>query len=392
MKSKAKILYVVNNAAFFVSHRIPIALAARDQGFSIDLITGQAGSPSMEVLARAKLKEARLSHKRVSFSSGGLNPFTELKGLIQLIKKVNKIKPEIIHCISPKGIIYGGLAARFTKARNLVLTISGMGFAFTQADSYSQFRYFLSKIYTLIFAFILKHPIVRVIVQNDDDRRTVIKMGLNSNKITLIPGSGVDLEKLVNLEIEAKAPIVLLPARMLWDKGVLEFIEAASQLKSLMPKWRFILAGAADYKNPTSVPIGLLEQLNANQIIEWVGHVDDMTPYFSEASIVCLPSYREGMPKCLLEGAAAGCAIVTTDTVGCREAILPNISGLLVPVRNIEALKNALQLLMNNRDLREKFGRSGRELAINKFGLDLVIKSTLSIYTDLLRYEKKITS
>jgi glycosyltransferase involved in cell wall biosynthesis len=389
MKSKAKILYVVNNAAFFVSHRMPIALAARDQGFSIDLITGQAGSPSMEVLATAKLKEAKLSHKIVSFSSSGLNFFNELKGLIQLIKKVNKIKPEIIHCISPKGIIYGGLAARFTKARNLVLTISGMGFAFTQGDSYSQFRYLLSKIYTLIFAFILKHQTVRVIVQNDDDRLTVINMGLNSNKITLIPGSGVDLEKLINLEIEAKAPIVLMPARMIRDKGVLEFIEAASQLKSVMPKWRFILAGAADYQNPTSVPIELLKQLNANQIIEWVGHVDDMTTYFSEASIVCLPSYREGMPKCLLEGAAAGCAVVTTDTVGCREAILPNISGLLVPVRNIDALKNALYLLMSNRNLREKFGRSGRELAINKFGLDLVIKSTLSIYTDLLGYKKR---
>lgn len=389
MKSKGKILYVVNHAAFFVSHRLPIALAARDQGFSIDLITGQAGSLSMEALAMAKLKEARLSHKRVSFKSGGLNPVTELMGLIQLIKNVNKIKPEIIHCISPKGIIYGGLAARFTKTKNLVLAISGMGFAFTGGYSSSHFRDFLSKIYTLIFAFILKHPRVRVIVQNDDDRHSVIKMGLNSKNIALIPGSGVELGKLVNLKIEAKAPIVLLPARMLWDKGVREFIEAASQLKSLAPQWRFILAGAADYQNPTRVPIKLLEELSTNQIIEWVGHIDNMTPYYSKASIVCLPSYREGMPKCLLEGAAAGCAVVTTDTVGCRDAILPDITGVLVPARNIEALKNALYLLINNRDLREKFGRSGRELAINKFGLDLVIKSTLSIYTDLLSHERR---
>lgn len=389
MKSKGKILYVVNHAAFFVSHRLPIALAARDQGFSVELITGQAGSLSMEALAAEKLKEARLSHKRVSFSSAGLNPVTELIGLLQLIKQVNKIEPEIIHCISPKGIIYGGLAARFTKTKNLVLAISGMGFAFTQGNSSSQFRGFLSKIYTLIFTLILKHPSVRVIVQNNDDRRTVIKMGLDSNKIVLIPGSGVQLDKLVNLEIKAKAPIVLLPARMLWDKGVGEFIEAVRQLKSLMPKWRFILAGAADYQNPTSIPIGLLKELCAKQIIEWVGHVDDMIPYYSEASIVCLPSYREGMPKCLLEGAAAGCAIVTTDAVGCREAILPEVSGLLVPVRDSDALKNALYLLMNNRDLRESFGRSGRELAIDKFGLDAVIKSTLSIYRELLNHEQR---
>lgn len=389
MKSKGKILYVVNHAAFFVSHRLPIALVARDQGFSIDLITGQAGSPSMEILATAKLKEVRICHKRVSFSSSGLNPITELMGLIQLINVVNKIKPDIIHCISPKGIIYGGLAARFAKVKNLILAISGMGFAFTQRDSSNQFRNFLSKIYNLIFAFILKHPSVRVIVQNDDDRLTVIKMGFDSNKIVLIPGSGVELEKLVNLEIESKAPLVLLPARMLWDKGVGEFIEAARQLKSLEPQWRFILAGAADYQNPTRVPVGLLEELSAKQIIEWVGHVDNIIPYYSEASIVCLPSYREGMPKCLLEAAAAGCAVVTTDTVGCREAILPDVTGFLVPVGDVEELKNALYLLMDNKDLREKFGRSGRELAINKFGLDLVIKSTLSIYTDLLSHEKR---
>lgn len=387
MKNKLKILYVVNHAAFFVSHRLPIALAARERGYTINLVTGQAGSLSMEALATEKLKEARLLHERVFLSSSGINPVTELMGLLQLIKKVNKVQPDIIHCISPKGIIYGGLAARFTKTKNLVLAISGMGFAFTQGNSSNLLRRILSKIYTLVFAFILKHPNMRIIVQNKDDRSAVIRMGLDSNKIALIPGSGVELEKFVNFKIQTKAPIVLLPARMLWDKGVGEFIEAAMQLKSLMPKWRFILAGAADYQNPTSVPIELLEELNVKKIIEWVGHIDDMTHYFSQASIVCLPSYREGMPKCLLEGAAAGCAIVTTDTAGCRESVLPNASGLLVPIRDGEALKNALYLLMRNRDMRESFGRTGRQLAIDKFGLDAVIESTLSIYRDLLNHE-----
>jgi glycosyltransferase involved in cell wall biosynthesis len=387
MKNKAKILYVVNHAAFFVSHRLPIALAARDEGFAVNLITGRAGSLSMEALAMAKLKETRLCHERVSISTSGLNLVVDLMGLIQLIKKVNKIQPEIIHCISPKGIIYGGLAARFSRTKNLLLAISGMGFSFTQGYSSSQFRSFLSKIYTLLFTFVLRHPNVRVIVQNNDDRHTIIKMGLDPKKIGLIPGSGVDLKKFVHIKIEAKAPMVLLPARMIWDKGIGEFIEAARQLKILMPEWRFILAGAADYQNPSSIPIGLLEELNTEQMIDWVGYVDDMTPYYTKASIVCLPSYREGMPKCLLEGAAAGCAIVTTDTVGCREAILPNVSGLLVPSHNTQALKNALHLLMNDRGLRESFGHSGRQLAIDKFSVDAVIKSTLSIYMDFLKNE-----
>lgn len=387
MKNKVKILYVANHAAFFVSHRLPIALAARDQGYMIDLVTGQAGSPSMEVFAMEKLREISLCHQRASFRSAGLNPFTEFIGFTGLIKKINKIQPTLIHCISPKGIIYGGLAARFCKTKNLVLAISGMGFVFTKGNSSNLLRRFISKIYLLLFAFVLRHPNICVIVQNEDDLRGVIKLSdLDPAKIKLIPGSGVDLEKFINSKIESKAPIVLLSARMLWDKGVGEFIEAASQLKELMPEWQFILAGAADYQNPTSVPVKLLEELNTNQVIKWIGHVDDMTPYFCEASIVCLPSYREGMPKCLLEGAAAGCAIVTTDTIGCREAILPGKSGLLVPVRDSEALKNALYLLMRDRELRESYGRSGRELAINKFGLDAVIKSTLSIYRKLLSH------
>jgi glycosyltransferase involved in cell wall biosynthesis len=385
MKSKANILYVVNHAAFFVSHRLPIALAAREQGYAVDLLTGQAGSASMEVIATERLKEISLRHQRVSFRSAGINPFTEFIGFIGLIKKINEIQPTLIHCISPKGIIYGGLAARFCKTKNLVLAISGMGFAFTKGNSSNLLRRFVSKIYSSLFAFVLRHPNICVIVQNEDDKRDVIKLSaLESTRIRLIPGSGVDLEKFIHSTIDLKAPIVLLPARMLWDKGVREFIEAAKQLKGLMPEWRFILAGAADYQNPTAVPYELLEELNAKQAIEWVGHVDDMTPYFSQASIVCLPSYREGMPKCLLEGAAAGCAIVTTDTIGCRDAIISGKSGLLVPVRDSEELKNALYLLMHDRGLRESFGHSGRDLAINKFGLDAVIKTTLSIYRELL--------
>jgi glycosyltransferase involved in cell wall biosynthesis len=387
MKNNVKILYVVNHAAFFVSHRLPIALAAQDQGYAVDLLTGKAGSASMEVIATERLKGLSLRHQRVSFKSAGLNPITELIGFIDLIKKIYEIQPTLIHCISPKGIIYGGLAARFCKTKNLVLAISGMGFAFTQGNSSNLLRRFISKAYSLIFAFVLRHPNLCVIVQNEDDLRGVGKLSnLDPARIRLIPGSGVELEKFIDSKIEAKAPIILLPARMLWDKGVGEFIEASRQLKDAMPEWRFILAGAADYQNPTSVPVKLLEKLNAKQVIEWVGHVDDMAPYFCQASIVCLPSYREGMPKCLLEGAAAGCAIVTTDTIGCREAILPGKSGLLVPVRDSEALKNALYLLMCDRELRESFGRSGRGLAINKFGLDAVIKSTLSIYRELISH------
>lgn len=387
MKSKVDILYVVNHAAFFVSHRLPIALAAKNAGYSVGIITGQAASKTMEFLAAATLDQAGLSCEKVLFKSAGLNPLRELIGLVQLFIKVRRIKPELMHCISPKGIIYGGFVARITKTRGLVLAVSGMGFAFTEGGASSKLRNFLSRIFLLFFKFVLRHPNLRVIVQNEDDRQVVTSNGvLDSNKVILIPGSGVDLGKLIHHEIKEKDQIILLPARMVWDKGIGEFILAARLLKTIFPKWRFILAGAADYQNPTSIPIEFLERLNAEKIVEWVGYVNDMTSYFSKASIVCLPSYREGIPKSLLEAAAAGCAVVTTDAVGCREAILPGITGLLVPVRDSEALKDALKILIEDRGLREGFGKAGRDLAINKFSLDLVKKRTLMIYRELLKY------
>jgi glycosyltransferase involved in cell wall biosynthesis len=367
---------------------LPIALAAQKRGYSVKLVIGQAGSQAMELPALVELDQAGIPYERISFSSAGLNPFRELMGLIQLLRSVKKNQPALMHCISPKGILYGGLVARITKTKGLLLAVSGRGFAFTQGGTLKNLRSFLSKIYSVISKFILAYPGVRIIVQNESDRLNVISEGtLEPKQITLIPGSGVDLEKFINLKIETKLPIVLLPARMVWDKGIGEFIEAARILKTLMPKWRFILAGAADYKNPTSIPLQFLEDLNSQSIVEWVGYVGDMTPYFAQASIVCLPSYREGMPKSLLEGAAAGCATVTTDAVGCRDAIIPEVTGLLVPIRDSVALKNALQMLMENRELRESLGRAGRNLAINQFGLDSVIKRTLSIYGEILGHE-----
>lgn len=384
MNDKQKILYIVNNAAFFVSHRLPIALAATKRGYLVALLTGQAGSRLMEIKAVQILKGLNVSHHRVRFTSSGINPISELIAFIKLLKKVNEIRPSLIHCISPKGIIYGGIAARILGIRYLVLSVSGMGYAFTRNNSSNWFRLSIAIIYSLMLGFILKHPNLRVIVQNADDQRIILNLGvLDINRVILVPGSGVDLPRFIHFDIEKKLPIILLPTRMLWDKGVWEFLEAAKNLKQLMPKWRFILAGAADYKNPSSVPESLLEKLNKENIIEWLGFVENLEAYYAKASIVCLPSYREGMPKCLLEGAAAGCAIVTTDAIGCRDAILPNVTGFLVSVANSYELTNALRRLMVDKDLREEFGRAGRELAINKYGLEAVIRNNLSIYEDL---------
>ena len=383
--AKLKVTFVVNHAAFFVSHRLPIALGARKAGYEVALLTGQAGSVLMEKPAVATLTAQQLLHQRVAFRSASVNPLLELLGLVQLAWRMHQLRPDIVHCASPKGLLYGGLAARLCGVKALVLAVSGMGFAFTSSGKHSLLRTVIAKIYRSLVGIAFGHKNLQVIVQNRDDKALLIANGMvRPDQITLIPGSGVDLKAFMSMSIENKLPVVLLPARMLLDKGVIEFVEAARVLKASAPEWRFVLAGAADYYNPSSVSSEQIEAWQREGVVEWLGHVDDINPWFSQASIVCLPSYREGMPKALLEAAAAGCAVVTTDTTGCREAIIIGETGDLVPVRDSVTLATVLLALMQDRSRRERYGYAGRKLAIERYGIDAVVKTTLEIYQSLL--------
>ena len=382
---RRKILYVVNHAAFFVSHRLPLALAARESGYDVELITGQPGSVSMEEPAVVALEAARIKHSRVAFGSASINPFIELYGLVQLIRRIALSRPDLVHCASPKGLLYGGIAARLCRVSALVLAVSGMGYAFTDASRRTLLRTAIGKLYRQFVGYAMNHRNCTIIVQNLDDRSSLLSSGrARKESVELIPGSGVRLDDFLDAQIELKSSFVLLPARMLFDKGVLEFVEAVQLIKHLVPGWRFVLAGAADYRNPTAIPQESLVEWQTEGIVEWLGHVEQIAPYFRDASIVCLPSYREGMPKVLLEAAAAGCAIVTTDAVGCREAIVPGQTGELVPVRNSQSLADTLLALIRDRGRRERYGKAGRELAIAKYSIDAVVVKTNQIYEKLL--------
>lgn len=386
-----RLCFVINNAAFFVSHRLSIALAARKAGAEIDLITGSAGVAALEESALQLLVGENIPHQRVAFKTDSINPIIEAIGLLQICRLLSKGRPHLVHCASPKGILYGGLAARIMGVRGLVLAVSGMGYAFTPTAQKNFTRRMVAKVYKTWVRLAYGHNNKRVIVQNHDDLRAIVDAGLAEDReMVLIPGSGVDIEKFSSIRIESKQPVVLLPARMLVDKGVLEFIEAARRLKPIVGSWRFVLAGAADYKNPSSISTAQVEAWVAEGIVEWRGHIehaDDMVALYAQASIVCLPSYREGMPKCLLEAAAAGCAVVTTDAVGCRESILPGETGDLVPIRDSAALATALLSLINDADRRRRYGIRGQQLAADRFGIDAVVAATLNIYKELLIHE-----
>lgn len=382
-----RILYIINNAAFFVSHRLVLALEARRRGFSVSLLSGQAGSSTMERGVEPVLAGAGITHARVPFTSAGVNPARELVALALMVRHVLQVRPDLIHCASPKGLLYGGLVARLCKTPALVLAVSGMGFLNTDTGKRSLSRRAIAVIYRRLAHFAYAHPNIRVIVQNRDDRAQLITTGLVAESaIRLIPGSGVALDEHAAAHHGRKEQLVLLPARMLYDKGVAEFVQAVREVRAAVPGWRFVLAGAADYNNPSSISADQLEQWVREGVIEWVGHVDDMRALYASAAIVCLPSYREGMPKALLEAAAASCAVITTDAIGCREAVLPGESGLLVGVRDVPSLAQALRTLCGDRALRERFGARGRKLAVERFGIEAVLTQTMTIYEELLRH------
>ncbi len=385
---KGRVVYVVNHVAFFVSHRLPLAAAARQAGLEVSLLTGKSGSDEMERTAVMQLQLADISHSRAVFTSSGMNPLTEGFGILQLVWFILRFRPDIVHCASPKGVLYGGLAARICRVPGLVLAISGMGYAYTAGNERINLRTLIRRVYGVLARFAFHHPNVRVIVQNHDDRKSLTEKGLAQElSVRLIPGSGVDLSLFEGCSAAKKSNIVLLPSRMIKDKGVEEFVNAARRVKSVAPDWRFVLAGAAGYDNPSAINCDRLHRWQSDGYVEWLGHVAEMIPLFRESAIVCLPSYREGMPKVLLEAAAAGCAVVTTDAIGCREAVEPGVTGDLVPVGDSDALADAILSLIKDEQRRLSYGDKGQERAKALFSVNSVVSQTMEIYEELLSYE-----
>jgi glycosyltransferase involved in cell wall biosynthesis len=235
-----------------------------------------------------------------------------------------------------------------------------------------------------LLAWLLGAPHSHTIVQNPDDFGLLLKMGVPEDRLRLIRGAGVDTEVFTPaLELPPEPVTVLFSARMLWDKGVGEFVEAARLLTQAGVRARFVLAGDPDPGNPASVPVAALRAWHGHNGVEWWGRRDNMPAVFHTAHIACLPSYREGLPKVLLEAAACGLPIVTTDASGCREIVHDGDNGFLVPVRDAQAIAVALRSLIDNVALRAKMGRRAREIVLAEFSQEQVIAETLAVYREL---------
>ncbi|MEJ6518154.1 glycosyltransferase family 4 protein [Shewanella bicestrii] len=371
---RPKILFVVNVDWFFVSHRLPIAVAAQNFGYDVH-IACQVTDKKQE------LEGYGFTVHSISLERSGTSVLKEFQTMLSIYRLIKKISPSLMHMITVKPVIYAGIAARILGVSK-VASISGLGFVFIAEGFKSKL---LRSLITILYKLALNDGKSRVIFQNDSDKGLFIRRGIISDSNTLIVrGSGVDLDKYQVKPEPESYPVIVLLARLLIDKGVLEFVQAAEILKSKGVPCKMVLAGDTD-ENPKSV--------NKNQIADWVnkgiveywGYSKDVNSTYANCHIAVLPSYREGLPKSLIEAAACGRAVITTDVPGCRDAITPNKTGLLVPVKSSLELALAIETLCNDSKLRQSLGQEGRQLAEQAFDIKSVIQIHLNLYADLLK-------
>jgi glycosyltransferase involved in cell wall biosynthesis len=294
-----------------------------------------------------------------------------------------KEKPDLVHHVAMKPMLYGSLAARFLGVPRVVNALAGLGYVFTSDQPKA---HLLRPVIGSAFRALLNNRRTLLILQNKDDQAMWIrKRFINEERIRLIRGSGVDTAVFYPTQELAGIPVVMLASRMLWDKGIKEFVEAARQLKTRGVDARFVLVGDTDIHNPSAISNEQLANWHSEGVIEWWGQRDNMPAVLEQANIVCLPSHREGLPKVLLEAASCGRSIVTTDVPGCREIVRNGENGLLVPVNSTVKLADALRLLIANPLLRQQMGTRGREIAVSEFAVEKVVAETMAVYEELLK-------
>ena len=375
MQGRPKLLYLVSEDWYFVSHRLALALAAKAAGFDVAVATRVDRHGGT-------IEDAGLRLIPITFARSGLHPLRELRSIYELIALYRREAPDLVHNVAVKPVIYGTLAARCAGTKGIVNAIMGLGWVFSSASVKAKL---LRPLVRLALRPALSGRNTRIIVQNADDFATLVDQGIaGPQSVRLIRGSGVDPSKYRAGPPPAGEPLVVLPARLIAAKGLSEFMQAAAILKREGVKARFALVGKPDTQDPAAFDRREIEQSIKAGHIEYWGWREDMPQVFESASIVCLPTfYGEGLPKSLLEAAAAARAIVATDVPGCREIVRPGENGWLVPPRDAPALADALREAISQPDLCARYGAAGRSMVEREFSLAAINKDTLAVYAEL---------
>ena len=375
MSAARRLLFVVNNPAFFMSHRVPVALAAQQSGYEVHVAT-------MDGPAVADIEALGMTHHAIPMTRSGKHPLQELGTLLALIRLFRRLRPRIVHLVTIKPVLYGGIAARLTRVPGMVAAISGLGFVFlSNSLKMKLVRAVVARLYRLA----LGHPNSRVIFQNASDRDLLQSLGaVRDAQVVMIRGAGVDLNE-YSAQPEPPAPpvVVTMVARLLRDKGVQEFVQAARLLRERGLPVTMQLVGGVDAGNPASATPDDVDAWQREGCVRALGERSDVAALYAASHIAVLPSYREGLPKSLIEAAACARAVVTTDVPGCRDAIEPGETGLLVPVRDAQALADAIARLVEDPALRQSMGAAGRTLAEREFNIERVARLQVEIYDAL---------
>ena len=370
-----KILYVITEDWFFQSHFL-------DRAKFIVASGGTVGVATRFSIHEEELRNLGFELFPIDFSRRGLNPITEFLTALKIRKIVRRFKPDIAHNVALKPVVTGTFGELLGRQGVVINALVGMGYIFTSTDTRaSVVKPFLSR----ILKSLLRSKSVHVVIENPDDLNSLVDDGfVRQSQISLIRGAGVDLNAFP-FQPEVTGPVVVtMVSRILRDKGVLEFIDSASQLQSKMPEVKFQIIGEPDLGNPSAIEQSEIDSWESLPNVKYLGRRSDIADILKGSHIVCLPSYREGLPKSLLEALSSGRPIITTDVPGCREVCEDGVNGLLIPARDSIALSDAIEKLAINPELRQAMGRAGRMRAESEFSSELVCTQTLDLYRRLM--------
>ncbi|MEQ8667412.1 MAG: glycosyltransferase family 4 protein [Rhodospirillales bacterium] len=367
------IAFFVTEDWFFLSHRLGIARACREQGWQVTVSCRI--NNCREKLEHESFRLAPLFVKR-----GSINPITEVRTLINIYSVLRRHKPDILHLVGLKMILYGSIAALLFPRIVVVNAVSGLGTLFTGKQSGKAWlRWTIMRVLRRL----LRRRQSWVIVQNRDDEE-LFRALAPAGQTVRIPGVGVNISQFSPAPEPGEPVIAALVARMIGEKGIPETIEAARKLRSRGVPIRIRLVGAPDPENPSNVPEEQLLRWRDEGLVVWNGRSDDIAGVWRASHIVLLPSHREGFPKSLIEGMACARPVVTTDVIGCRDVIEDGVSGFLVPKDDPDAIAAALQKLAEDRDLRLRMGAAARKRVENLFSDSAIINQTLATFTDAM--------
>jgi glycosyltransferase involved in cell wall biosynthesis len=367
-----RLLYVVNEDFAFLLNRLPMARAARDAGFEVHVAT--------HVNKDAKFIEAEgfILHD-IPLRRGGLSPLAAIPTILALYRIERRIKPLILHHSGLQCCIYGSIAAIGSKIRQ-VNAITGLGYIFTSVNWRTRI---LKAAVGRLLPLLLNREVSTVLVQNPDDRKALLDLGVEQTHIVLIPGSGVDTDALQPLP-EPEGPITFgFAGRLLIDKGIRALVAAHGMLHDQGNDVRLIIAGNPDPANPASVRQEEVEEWSRRPGITWLGHITDIVSLWRVCHFAVLPSHREGLPVSLLEAAACGKPMIATDAPGCREIVLEDRTGLLVPIENPTALAQAILRLAGSPELRKRYGEAARQFVVDRLSAKIIGASIVSLYNEL---------